>query len=293
MKSVAARVDSGAFFLTKGNVHSYCISEDAFWRLFTDMWVRSVVTGTDNLFLVATSLVWAFFFWQTAQFLFVPIFAAVYTASVVVLSWIERRLPRNRITTRVEQLVSKFQEISGKVGLSVQTGDTGPNTRFRTRKRINLFDLIYYSVSRCFRRFLACQEGATACFQKLLMRSVYFTLAVRFLCIYCGFDRFIRCVLTLVPEVGTVLHRHRTFFAHLNGNEMSNSIFLLGLDRALAWSSILLSGIMMSGIMMFLVPAIVLGIFGGHTYKERRNFIEGLADAMEQQKEFIRFPWNS
>merc|ERR1711959_443029 len=76
---MVATFDAGLFYLAKSSLNFGCSMEDAYWRLYTDFWVRHVVTSTDTVGILLPTVLRAWGFYQVLRVSILPLFSAVYS----------------------------------------------------------------------------------------------------------------------------------------------------------------------------------------------------------------------
>eukprot|EP00928_Gymnodinium_smaydae_P071210 TRINITY_DN54863_c0_g1_i1.p2 TRINITY_DN54863_c0_g1~~TRINITY_DN54863_c0_g1_i1.p2 ORF type:complete len:578 (-),score=163.78 TRINITY_DN54863_c0_g1_i1:156-1802(-) len=82
-----AHADANVFYYFKTSLSMYCDIEDSFWRLIMDGWVRGVVSGSDSVLLLASTLPKALVFKTMAVALLVPVLCLLYGALATVISF--------------------------------------------------------------------------------------------------------------------------------------------------------------------------------------------------------------
>mmetsp|Transcript_67454 Transcript_67454/g.140955 ORF Transcript_67454/g.140955 Transcript_67454/m.140955 type:complete len:567 (+) Transcript_67454:180-1880(+) len=87
-RQALVKFDTNVFYYYKQSLATYCDIEDSFWRLLMDGWVRGVVSGSDSLLLLASTLPMALMFKIAVSTFLRPIYATIYALVGMTLSFI-------------------------------------------------------------------------------------------------------------------------------------------------------------------------------------------------------------
>lgn len=182
LQELVAAWDDGLFYVVKGVFTSYCFTEDSFWRLFLDAWVRGIVTETDSWFLLLAVLPSAFVFQGLLLLVMVPLIAGAHAFLVWIFSEVERRLPRIPQLVLVEAVVRKV-DITGALGLSGDDDDPPPWTFKRQRPALSFKDAQRYFWGRQLRTITFYYNSTAAVLGRLLLTAMALAAALRGFCI--------------------------------------------------------------------------------------------------------------
>lgn len=220
-----ASLDSGVFFLMKGVLNTYCNIEDSYWRLFTDLWVRSIVTTSDSLFLLLSTTIYAWLFSTSIVMFLVPFASTVYGIPCALWAWIEHHLPRWRPLVIVEAVVRRID----LVPLSDPT-DVPPKTEPRKRKSQDYVEFAQYWKARIFRQFSFYRRTIAASLRRLITYPMYAVVVVRLVCIFLGGGPTISLMLSRVG-LEDAIHNHGQLFGAVSKDEVSDRLLMNGLRQ--------------------------------------------------------------
>eukprot|EP00930_Biecheleria_cincta_P067854 TRINITY_DN5477_c0_g1_i4.p1 TRINITY_DN5477_c0_g1~~TRINITY_DN5477_c0_g1_i4.p1 ORF type:complete len:332 (-),score=46.39 TRINITY_DN5477_c0_g1_i4:132-1127(-) len=275
IKSSVAMFDSGLFFLTKGLIHGFCISEDAFWRLFTDAWVRSIVTETDSLFLVLSALIWAMLWYQLILWILFAVVAFCYAAIFSLWRQVEFALPKNRLLLFLGKCCRWFNIIR----IPGQSDAPTPKTCVRTRPAADYVDCLTYWTGRKLRHFWIYFSGACNCLYSLLLFCVVATAALRLLCIFAGAGWVFRHALSALGFRERI-DMHSEWFRHLPKEDYSDHILWRVLDRILLGAGGAVTSMGWLPWAFFIAAA---GLFLYLNWKKGQDFEKRWADGLREQ----------
>lgn len=185
IRETVENYDSGMFYAFKVPLSTYCNMEDSFWRLFTDMWVRNVVTDTDNLVVLGFSFFWAIFFHMTLLQILVPVISVFYAVFVTIFEQIENRIPQYAVLQHIEKWASK-------VNIAGSSGDAPPMTHWRRRRYDDYVELFYYATSRWSRQFIYFYSSTADTLTMVVKYPLYVCSGCRLMCIVFRLGSLIR-----------------------------------------------------------------------------------------------------
>mmetsp|Transcript_73163 Transcript_73163/g.210085 ORF Transcript_73163/g.210085 Transcript_73163/m.210085 type:complete len:575 (-) Transcript_73163:263-1987(-) len=88
VRKALAKFDANVFYYHKANLSAYCDIEDSFWRLLMDGWLRGVVSGSDSVLLLFSTLPKAWMFKTAISTFLRPIYAFFYAVLGLLLSFV-------------------------------------------------------------------------------------------------------------------------------------------------------------------------------------------------------------
>ncbi|CAK0883901.1 unnamed protein product [Prorocentrum cordatum] len=209
----------------KGVLNTYCNIEDSYWRLFTDLWVRSIVTTSDSLFLLLSTAIYAWLFSTSIVMFLVPFAAAVYGLPCALWARIEHHLPRWRPLVIVETVVKCID----LVPLSDPT-DVPPKTEPRKRKSQDCVEFAQYWFARFFRQYSFYKSTIATSLRSLVTYPMSAVVVVRLVCIFLGGGPTISLILSRVG-LGDTIHKHGQLFGAVSKDIVSDRLLTNGLRQ--------------------------------------------------------------
>lgn len=180
-----AHCDAGLFYLAKGGLSSYCGLEDSYWRLWTDFWVRDVVTSTDTLGILLPTAVRAWVFYQVLCASILPVFSTFYAVAFMIAATIESFIPKVEPFITIEKVVSKIDFLPFPDQMP-------PQTLPRDRPSQDFVEAFCYWKDRYLRRFRGFYNTFYAAFLAIIGTPVWYLGPLRIICM-------------LVPSIGPVI----------------------------------------------------------------------------------------
>jgi len=237
LRSSLAGFDRALYTFTKGYFANWCDSEDTFWNLCSDIWVRHVVTNTDSYELlisqvpgVVSSLVYIWVFAQPIAVVYAIITWALRMIELTFegmkrpAAWVEKinwcTSSMHRIPTQVLIRLGMRRLLPAR---GVHVTSVSPKTALRSnqdRERgvpRTCPSMLAYWVSRLLglRHF---QHYYRKAFHRITSFAVAFVVSMfctRFVLILSDGALVPRSYILMVPMIKEVLQRHQGWFQHL------------------------------------------------------------------------------
>lgn len=225
VRKVLAYLDVNAFYWFKSDFSLHCDTEDSFWRLLFDTWIRSVVAGTDSWLLLMMTVWKAFTFEVFILWLLVPLVSVLYAVVATGTSWLENHIELpdfaaysflNRTKgasewwNKVQKMLSKHKKLKVKGGVKLQPP---PATLVRQRQYQDSWEWFQYHLDRRMRTFNFYRAWSHQLIAGLVHSVVFFCLFVRVLCIFTNpyAGMVFRTVLSFVPTLSQTMEAHKTW----------------------------------------------------------------------------------
>lgn len=177
----AITVDTGVVHLFHDSLNEMCGVEDSFWKFHGDLWVRSVITGTDSLVILFTSGLTVLLADVALVKIMVPVVSCVHA----LLCWVfyigETLLPRSPALERMESFACA-------VNVMDCDNQPPPVTRWRDRPGTDYLDWISYPVERRLRIPAYFYNRVSSRMEDLLKRSFIIVFVCRLY--FIGFGAF-------------------------------------------------------------------------------------------------------
>ena len=109
-----AWIDTLLFYHFKDTLMSSCSTEDNFWKLLLDSWVRTVLTDSDSMLLLLRTLPNALLIHYTARTFIVPPFAVAYAVLLVLVRTVEAQLPRTPVLLFLAKSAQQISALSAR-----------------------------------------------------------------------------------------------------------------------------------------------------------------------------------
>lgn len=224
VRKVLAYLDVNAFYWFKSDFSLHCDTEDSFWRLLMDTWIRAVVAGTDSWLLLFMTLWKAFTFEVFILAILVPLVSVLYAGVATVTNWLENHIELPDFTaysflTRtkrasawyntVHKVLSKHKRLKIK-GVKLAPP---PATFPRQRKYLDSWEWFNYHLDRRMRTFHFYRAWSHQLIAGLVHSVVFFCLFVRVLCIFTNpyAGMLFRTVLSIVPTLSQTMDDHKAW----------------------------------------------------------------------------------
>eukprot|EP00931_Biecheleriopsis_adriatica_P043233 TRINITY_DN24728_c0_g1_i1.p1 TRINITY_DN24728_c0_g1~~TRINITY_DN24728_c0_g1_i1.p1 ORF type:complete len:580 (-),score=81.82 TRINITY_DN24728_c0_g1_i1:88-1602(-) len=187
-----AWMDTVLFYHFKEELARGCNSEDNFWKLILDAWVRTVVTDSDTFLLLLQTLPQALLIHALTSSIIVPVVSVFFASLLIVTRCIESCLPKWRLLrflARTSQMMSSHL---------VSFNERSPVlTRPRIRPSQDMWEWWNYWSGRQTRWFDHYYRETEAAINRLLADIVRGVVAFRILGICFGLGAWLRWVLHL------------------------------------------------------------------------------------------------
>jgi len=184
-RRAVAMFDAGAFYLLKGPLMAECTLEDGYWRLFSDGWVRNVITDSDAMALLLASAFRAWVFKEALGVTLVPALAFVFSIFFMVCSTIENILPRTPPLVYLENIIRKLNILPFETAIP-------PDTQPRQRQMQDFVEGYEYWKGRYVRRWSAFYDASAVALTALISAPLKYVFCFRVVAIF-------------VPQIGMVL----------------------------------------------------------------------------------------
>jgi len=185
-----------------------CGIEDSFWKFTYDMWVRSIVTDSDDSVLLLATLPQALLFESVCTWLLVPVVSWLYASTVLLLHIVERRLPELNALLAWERIVVTCNERVAFLGF-VETNCFETKPRYRPSK--NISDAFHYWTGRQIRWFRFHSTAAKAYLRTIAARMVGAVVIIRVSCIVFRAGWFFRLMCKFVG-LQNKIELHQSWF---------------------------------------------------------------------------------
>jgi hypothetical protein len=195
LRSITSQVDANLFLHFKSSFMTWCDVEDTFFRFLADLWVRTIVTNTDDIVLVMQTLPKALLFDVLLINAVVPIVSFLYACLLGVVYFLESRLQRPAMKDdgvqpfllRLEGFCNAINEWGASmVGADWSMTVFPPETKMRARPDLDVLEGYYYRRSRITRFFNYYWSSCLNSLQYVMWYIVIFTGVARLTCIYFG-----------------------------------------------------------------------------------------------------------
>ncbi|CAJ1445993.1 unnamed protein product [Effrenium voratum] len=170
-----------------------CSSEDNFWKLLLDGWVRTTVTDSDSLLLLLRTLPQALVIHYIAITFLVPPLAVCYAACLLLARALELRLPRWRWLRKASVAAQQLSALSAR--FVSYTQQAPQKTRPRQRPSQDVWEWWDYWSRRQVRWFNFYFRSAKECATLLLANIMRLIVIFRCLGICFGLGNLLRWML--------------------------------------------------------------------------------------------------
>lgn len=227
-----AYFDDKAFYVAKSSLAIYCNVEDSYWRLFTDLWVRDIVTDSDSVFLLLTSFISAMMFQQTVAVVLVPMLAALYAIAFGLISKLESFLP-SQLTglKQLQQIVKKLNFLDFCIG---DDDDIPPLTSRRTRPSKSFYDFLWYEQNRIFREFSHFYCSTANVLSKILLWPICLVAVLRAVVHLLGLRGLLYNFMTVL--FAEKVEKHTAWFKAASNDEYTDR--LIDIALAQVWQTV-------------------------------------------------------
>jgi hypothetical protein len=224
-KSWVGWLDTKLLYYLREPLTTYCAFEDSFYKLFTDAWVRDVVTDTDDTMLLVYTRLKAIAFQAVLMVVIIPALSWVLSflnlVFFVIENWIlhgivERFLPNLKPGFKaMGQFVRYLKKFS-----PFDKNEAPPMTAWRYRDSRDSVEMVLYARDRVVRFWQHFHDSIEADLTKLVADLVKTVTVYRFICIWTHnlFDdycvgSFVRMVIGLFGSYPSrLLTKHQRWF---------------------------------------------------------------------------------
>jgi hypothetical protein len=227
-------VDAKAFYMFKDFLAISCNTEDSYWRLFLDFWVRTIVTDSDSILLLVMSFIPAYLFKHAIVLVLQPIGAVVFGLLFTIIASVENRLPSS--STPLQKLAQKVKKLNvidfSKADCNC---DCPPLTHRRERRDKNYVEYLWYEQNRVFRDFAHFSATTSLLLEAMITQPMVLMLKLRILCLVVPLGSMIRHITMLIPPVAPMVEMHQDWFRQSSRNGYADSLLHSALHSVLAW----------------------------------------------------------
>lgn len=219
----AAYFDMNLFYWFKQHFAVACNTEDSFWRLLIDTWVRGFVLGMDSFLLIISTFSGAIIFEEAARIILAPVLGSIYACLEVAVRAAECNITWGPLVDnrdRIESLVAN----SSIAQLFSPEGKPPPLTFPRRRPYTDQYEQLMYHWGRKIRSFEHYRGHAQAVVTYMLRSTVLFSLMIRIFCMVVPVADCFRAVLGTFG-MQSVLDRHAINFQSATGIYQFNSVY--------------------------------------------------------------------
>eukprot|EP00931_Biecheleriopsis_adriatica_P069695 TRINITY_DN43493_c0_g1_i1.p1 TRINITY_DN43493_c0_g1~~TRINITY_DN43493_c0_g1_i1.p1 ORF type:complete len:538 (-),score=92.37 TRINITY_DN43493_c0_g1_i1:211-1728(-) len=146
-RSLAARIDAKVYYHYKADLNKYCNTEDSFYRLFLDGWVRGVVTDSDDTLLVLQQFMTAHLYMSVVSLIAIPALGVAYAGLMALARYLDGFLPPD-IMARAQELAK--WDVASLLG---DQSSTPPLTLKRRRSDADVWEGFKYRQERKWRAY--------------------------------------------------------------------------------------------------------------------------------------------
>jgi hypothetical protein len=277
-KSWVGWLDTKLLYYLKEPLTQYCTTEDSFYKLFTDAWVRDVVTDTDDTMLLLYTRLKAFAFQAMLLVVLIPGISYVLGFLNLVFWVIEnvilQKIVDGFLPNLKPGLKAMAQSVSSLKAYSpFDKNEAPPMTIWRYRDSRDSMECVLYAKNRVARYFQHFQESVKQDLEKLMGDLIFGVTFYRFICIWTHnlFDgycvgRFLRVVLRLIGSYPLrLLKKHQIWFAQATSGMVGDRMVM---NQVTGWAQEAEKGVLnlgsevsVVGDMQMLLLQLVLGCF--------------------------------
>jgi hypothetical protein len=201
LRTFTAQVDANLFLHFKSSFSTWCDVEDTFFRFLFDLWVRSIVTNTDDLVLVFQTLPKALMYDVLLINAVVPVVSFLYASLLAIVYHLESYLPRPKKLEKgangekqVQPFLLRLESLSDAinswglqlVGSSWDMTIFPPETKWRKRPDLDRLEGFFYWRSRITRWFSYYFKTCLDALNSVMWYIVISTGVARIVCIWFG-----------------------------------------------------------------------------------------------------------
>lgn len=206
VRSHLYHIDSGVIYYFKDKFAWACNLEDCYFRLIIDTWVRAISTDSDNLLLLASTMLRSSLFHIVAiRYLVLPTLVLINVVFSVVAHFVLKATSHFWpghvfIPPRIQNLQFAFNEkLQSWIDYAaLDLKNFPPSTTPRERPRTDYTDSFKYWYDRETRVFNYYREAATNRLTMLAVGVPITCVVIRVLCIFTNLAHYLR-ILMLMP----------------------------------------------------------------------------------------------
>lgn len=177
MRGFTATIDANVFYHYKTSFATWCDYEDSFMRFILDLWVRTLVTESDNTALVFQNFPKAFLFELALTAAVVPVFSTIYAVLLALIYQLECMIPREDHLVKFEMYAEKVLDFTSVIGVSA--GNVPPETKRREKPMQDSIEGYRYRRARLTRRFNYYYASSMATLTSMAWQLLAGVLAAR------------------------------------------------------------------------------------------------------------------
>jgi hypothetical protein len=211
-----ARVDTGAVHLMRNSLHEACLLENSFWRFYGDVWLRSIVTGTDSMVVLLASAFPVLCSDIAVVYIMIPLISCVYAVFFWFLHWFESRLPRTNCL-RFLEMASQFINVVDLIE------HLPPVTKSRSRVATHPLEWCLYFVRRLLRVPRYFYAHISSKLQACLFWSIAISLLIRLACIVFG----VRALAPVSLVASLLAVNHFKFYKRMSLSNMRHIMLVM------------------------------------------------------------------
>lgn len=219
----AAYIDMNIFYWFKQYFAVACNTEDSFWRLLVDTWVRGFVVGIDSPLLILSTFGGAVVFEEAARFILAPVLGSIYACLEVAVRHAERVITWEPLVDNRDN-IEYVVKSSSIAQLFSPEGKPPPLTFPRRRPYSDQYEQLMYHWGRRMRSFQHYKGHAQAVVTYILRSTVLLSVSIRLLCMLVPMADLLRAILD-VFGMQPMLDRHANNFRYLTGIYTSESVY--------------------------------------------------------------------
>eukprot|EP01062_Namystynia_karyoxenos_P066652 TRINITY_DN60562_c0_g1_i1.p1 TRINITY_DN60562_c0_g1~~TRINITY_DN60562_c0_g1_i1.p1 ORF type:complete len:461 (+),score=129.56 TRINITY_DN60562_c0_g1_i1:70-1452(+) len=208
----STRIDTRIFQWYKKKFHRVCVYEDSFWKAFTDVWVRNVLTDSDSLLLIFAQLPSLVAGYCGVVYVFAPFVGAVLSciAAAVVALELRFRAPH--------YILQRADRINGYLG-----SPPPPITLPRERADIHALDKWLYRGSRYWRYFGFFYRISKGVLRSTAKHLALGAVALRIASIGLGLHPLLRG-LAILHGMGGTIRAQEQWFTGWSGDRVQDTL---------------------------------------------------------------------
>jgi len=289
-KRFLAMTDTSLFYYYKANLVSYCNIEDSFWKLLCDLWVRSIVTDSDNMLLIITTLPQALVFFGLLKVFVVPVVGTIYGILKAVLYQLELWLSQIQyISPAVDSKLRKCARFERDLCKCMRDVDNNPVawftldyyffrseakqapplTRWRSRQNYDFMEGWWYFHSRQLRYFTHFHAETRDMLHYWLSLMLIATLTLRVLCIQFQLGGVLRNLTFPFVSASTV-ESHQLWFKDAAGM-LSDQLMFQSARLAGQGATIMFPELSFNAALLILGPVVVIPFLMPDTFRRLLN----------------------
>lgn len=279
IRGLLAWVEPSLYVHYKNTIFTMCDSEDTFLRYIYDTWVRGIVTGADNTFLVFNTFPKAFAFNFVIVYVLVPIFAVFGAIVQFAVYQIESMMGHDEILKTMETIAKQVKSWYDFVFPDVST--TPPHTHPRMRRDEDSVEGFLYHCRRYFRWLRSFYDDTVFDLQKLVWEILIGSAIMRVAILWLGIGPLLRLVFRIILWPFGTFRNHYEWFngrsSHLMDESTIWSLFHMVRRFASGMLRYLPHGLWMPTYMWIFIFLMFVGgmtTFCNYIVEERRQFAQ-------------------